>query len=105
MTAGPWTGRRLGLVALAAVGGSLLAVIVASYWSEPRRQHRCVLRCARWPSPSSRCWRPPSARYGLTDSAPLLNARGRGLLSAVMEVRMILLGAIAWALDDRLETA
>ena len=35
MTAAPWTWRRVGLVALAAVGGSLLVVIVASYWSEP----------------------------------------------------------------------
>jgi len=35
VTAAPWTWRRVGLVALAAVGGSLLAVIVASYWSEP----------------------------------------------------------------------
>jgi Glycosyltransferase family 87 len=35
VTAAPWTWRRVGLVALAAVGGSLLVVIVASYWSEP----------------------------------------------------------------------
>jgi hypothetical protein len=35
VTGTPWTWRRVGLVALAAVGGSLLAVIVASYWSEP----------------------------------------------------------------------
>jgi hypothetical protein len=35
VTATPWTWRRLGLVTIAAVGGSLLAVIVASYWSEP----------------------------------------------------------------------
>jgi Glycosyltransferase family 87 len=35
MTASSWTRRRLGLVVLAAVGASLLAVIAASYWSEP----------------------------------------------------------------------
>ncbi len=35
MTAARWTWRRLGFVALAAVGASLLAVIVARYWSEP----------------------------------------------------------------------
>jgi hypothetical protein len=35
VTAGPWTGRRVVLVGLAAVGASLLAVIVAAFWSEP----------------------------------------------------------------------
>ena len=35
MTAGPWRWQRLVLVALAAVGAALLAVIVASFWSEP----------------------------------------------------------------------
>jgi alpha-1,2-mannosyltransferase len=35
MTIAAWTGRRLGLIVLAAVGASLLAVIAALYWSEP----------------------------------------------------------------------
>jgi Glycosyltransferase family 87 len=35
VTDSPWTRGRIGLIVLAAVGASLLAVIAASYWSEP----------------------------------------------------------------------